>query len=117
MQPSTQKWVEHSKVSFEDVPHMLKWPLHPIKDLRGDISDLAMHHYHPSILQSLGITYAYMRSDLLMDDDWMKMLKYKPAEWARYLGFNNNDADDMGNFRALKVFGMDATMLKLAMHA
>ena len=51
-----------------------------------------------------------------MDDDWMKMLKYKPVDWSRFLGFDNKCADEMGNLRVFKVFGMDATMLKLALN-
>lgn len=72
--------------------------------------------YDSRLLQRLGITYEYMRRDLLMDDDWMKMLRYKPFEWNRFLNFDNKCAHDMGDLRVFKVFGMDVNMLKLAMH-
>ena len=115
LQPSIQKWIECGSVSFKDVPSMLLWPLHPIRDLRGDISDLAQNRYPPPVLEKLGITYTYMRTDLLMDDDWMKMLRYKPSDWHKYLGFGKEHACEMGDQRTFKVFGMHILMLNLAM--
>jgi hypothetical protein len=117
MQPDIQKWIEFANVSFKDVPGMLMWPLHPVKHLRGDISDLAQMRYSPIVLEKLGISYSYMRTELLMDDNWMKMLKYRPNEWHKYLAFTKEHADSMGDIRTLKVFGMQLLMLKLAMTA
>lgn len=115
LQPNVHKWIESAKVSLSDVPHMTLWPLHPIKHLRGDISDLATMRYDASVLSSMGITYPYMRKELLMDDEWMKMLHYKPWEWCQHLNFDTQCAEDMGSMRTFKVFGMDVDMLKLAM--
>lgn len=116
LQPDVHKWIEAGKVSLCDVPSMAStWKLHPITHLRGDISDLATMRYRPDVLEKLGINYSYMRKELLMDDDWMKMLKYRPFEWNKYLGFTREDADAMGDVRIFKVFGMDTVMLKLAM--
>jgi hypothetical protein len=69
------------------------------------------------VLEKLGISYSYMRTELLMDDNWMKMLKYRPNEWHKYLAFTKEHADLMGDIRTLKVFGMQLLMLKLAMTA
>ena len=69
----------------------------------------------PVVLMRLKIDYAYLRRELLMDDDWMHMLKYRPCDWHRYLRFSEQDAQDMGNMRVFKVFGMDLCMLKLAL--
>jgi hypothetical protein len=115
MQPSIHQWIEKDKVTLVDVPHMTIWPLHPIEHLRGDISDLATMHYDAEVLSRMNITYPYMRKELLMDDEWMKMMRYKPREWAQHLQFDSHCAEEMGNMRVMKVFGMDLGMLKLAM--
>ena len=117
LQPDVHKWLDEGKVSMHDVPNMLAWPLHPVQHLRGDISDLATMKYSSAVLGKLGITYSYMRSQLLMDDDWMKMLRYKPCEWGQHLKFDEQSADEMGDLRVFKVFGMDVAMIKLALHA
>jgi hypothetical protein len=72
LQPDVGMWVKHKGVSFEDVCSMTAWPLHPVHDLRGNISDLASMHYPASVLRDLGITYAYLRDDMHMDDEWMR---------------------------------------------
>ena len=95
---------------------MVHWPLHPIEDLKGDISDLATMHYDASVLKKLGLSYRFMRSSLHMDDDWMRMLRYKPSEWKEHLEFDEKCADEMGPQRVAKVFGMDLGMLKIAMN-
>lgn len=40
LQPDAERWVQASKVTMQDVPHMLAWPLHPVLHFRADISDL-----------------------------------------------------------------------------
>lgn len=117
MQPSIQHWIRQKRVSFTEVPYMTCWPLHPIMDLKGDISDLATMHYSGSVLRKLGITYRYMREELRMDDDWMRMLRYRPNEWKACLGFDEACASEMGEARVQKVFLMDMGMLKVAMNA
>jgi hypothetical protein len=109
-------WVKHKGVSFEDVCSMTAWPLHPVHDLRGNISDLASMHYPASVLRDLGITYAYLRGDMHMDDEWMRMMRYTPAEWA-VLGMKKQDVVDMGRQRVSDVFQMEYEGLHLAIAA
>lgn len=52
-----------------------------------------------------------------MDDDWMRMMRYRPKEWREYLGFGALEAQQMGDARLEKVFMMDAGMLRMAMNA
>ena len=116
MQPDVKLWIRHKGVSFREVPHMVCWPLHPIEDLKGDISDLATMRYDARVLKSLGLSYHFMRRELKMDDEWMRMLRYTPAEWAE-LGFTKQCAEDMGRKRASSVFTMDYDGLLLALAA
>jgi hypothetical protein len=117
MQPDVKLWIQHKGVSFKDVPYMICWPLHPVEDLNGDISDLATMHYDAKVLKSLGLSYQFMRRELKMDDDWMRMLRYKPREWKEHLGFDERCANEMGEQRVAKVFnGMDLGMLRIAMN-
>lgn len=73
MQPDVGMWIDFKGVSFNDVEMMLEWPLHPIRDLKGNLSDLARMHYPPRVLARLGITYEYLRGVLNMDDSWMQV--------------------------------------------
>lgn len=95
---------------------MVEWPLHPIEDLKGDISDLATMHYDAIVLRKLGLSYRFMRNELQMDDNWMRMLRYKPREWKEFLEFDESCASEMGHQRVAHVFGMDMGMLKIAMN-
>lgn len=36
LQPNIQKWIDARKITLEDVPDMLLWPLHPVQHLRGN---------------------------------------------------------------------------------
>jgi len=61
MQPDVRLWIRHKQVSFRDVPLMVCWPLHPVEDLKGDISDLATMRYDARVLRDLGLSYEFMR--------------------------------------------------------
>lgn len=115
MQPDVRMWIDAKGVGFKDVESMLAWPLHPIRDLKGNLSDLASMHYPPRVLVALGITYEYMRRVLRMDDSWMHILRYTPREWSQ-LGFTKDHASDMGKLRVQSVFFMeyDALVLMVA---
>lgn len=106
LQPDVYMWIMHKEASFHDVERMLAWPLHPIYHLSGNISDLASMRYPPAVLRRLGITYDYLRTDMFMDDAWMKMLSYTPDQWAE-IGFTRSHAAAMGKFRLLDIFGLD----------
>jgi hypothetical protein len=116
LQPDVAMWVRHKGVSFDDVRTMVAWPLHPVHDLKGNISDLATMHYPTATLKDLGITYAYLRDTLSMDDEWMRMMRYSPAEWVA-IGLTKKDVVDMGRHRASDVFRMDYDVLLLAIAA
>ena len=104
LQPDVRLWIKHKQVGMRDVPHMLDWPLHPVLDLKANISDLATSHYQPSVMMDLGISYGFLRNYMCMDDDWMRVLHYTPSEWAQ-MGFTRDDAINMGRKRVEWVFG------------
>jgi hypothetical protein len=116
IQPDVKMWVRHKRVSFGDVPAMKDWPLHPVLHLRGNISDIAGMHYAPSVMCAIGITYDYMRDCLKMDDEWMRMMRYTPAEWVQ-MGFTQQHAAAMGRKRVDDVFKIEYDTLLLAMAA
>lgn len=70
---------------------------------QANISDLATNHYPASVMMKLGISYGFMRNYMRMDDDWMRVLHYTPAEWAE-MGFTREDAAKMGRKRVEWVF-------------
>jgi hypothetical protein len=116
IEPDVRMWIKHKRVSFGEVPLMTAWPLHPVQDLKGNISDLASMHYAASTLYELGITYEYLREVMKMDDEWMRMMRYTPTEWAQ-MGFARKHAASMGRKRVQDVFKMDYDALLLAIAA
>ena len=112
LQPDVQMWIRHKGVTLSDVPAMLEWPLHPVYDLQANVSDLATMHYSPTVMARLGITYDFLRNIMGMDDDWMRVLRYSPREWAQ-MGFTREDAMEMGVQRVQWVFSMDYDALVL----
>lgn len=103
LQPDVTAWIRDKHASFPDVSWMMEWPLHPIDDLRGNISDLAAMHYPAGVLRRLGITYEYMRSRLQMSDEWMRVMRYDIPEWVE-IGFTVEHAKAMGPKRIHHVF-------------
>jgi hypothetical protein len=117
LQPAVKEWITHKQVSLSHVSKMLAWPLHPVKHLGANIGDLATMHYPTAVLRRLGITYTFMRDAMAMSDDWMRMLRYTPAEWAE-LSFEKVHALEMGEKRVMSVFSLslDALVMKVASH-
>lgn len=115
LQPDVQMWIQYKQVSMNDVPLMLAWPLHPVYDLHANVDDLAASHYAPSVLRKLGITYDFLRTFMHMDDDWMRIMRYNPSEWAE-IGFSREDVYAMGARRIQWVFSLnlDAVMLQVS---
>lgn len=103
LQPDVRMWIKHKNVGLRDVPSMVEWPLHPVQHLRANLGDLATAHYQPALMLRLGITYEYLRQGMRMDDDWMRVLRYKPNEWAE-IGFGRDQAVAMGRRRVEWVF-------------
>jgi hypothetical protein len=106
LQPDVYMWIMHKGVSFSDVEQMLPWPLHPVYHLNGNISDLASMRYKPTVLRRLGITYEMLRSELQMDDAWMKIMPYTLQDWAE-IGFTRAHVNEMSRGRIFAVFGTD----------
>lgn len=53
-------------MSFEDVPLMSAWPLHPLHDLHGNLGHFLEHKYSAELLYKLGITFKVLRDELGM---------------------------------------------------
>jgi hypothetical protein len=81
IQPSLRLWIDTCKLSFQDVPYMTAWPLHPFRDLGGYIPDLIANSYDAPLLRKLGIDYSYlMRENMTIE--WMKMFNFSGREWS-----------------------------------
>jgi hypothetical protein len=103
IQPDVRKWIKHKSVNASDVQSMLRWPLHPIKDLDGDLSDLMMGGYSAHVLHQLRVTY----SDLLalhMSPQHMRVFHYTLQEW-ELLGFSRHDLQKIPEDLCLGIFG------------
>jgi hypothetical protein len=108
IQPSLQSWIDVCDVSFSDVEYMIRWPLHPFRDLHGHIPDLITNGYKASLLRKLGITYQVLvlRN---MTVEWMKMFKFTGQEW----GLLGLDASFMTDRDISFVFGVDRATLQM----
>lgn len=66
LQQDVQQWISRKGVSFQDVPAMITWPLHPLHDLKGDLSHFLEQKYSADVLSRLGITFRVLRDELGM---------------------------------------------------
>jgi hypothetical protein len=109
IQPDIHEWISLKKVSYMEVPMMTKFPLHPIKHLHGNISNLVEYRYPVSVLVELGFTYLELRS-LHMDDNWMKAMNLTFSEWLS-LGMKMSDVYAMNERTCFELFGKTRSQL------
>lgn len=113
MQPDILEWISKKGVSFDDVPLMTRFPLHPIRHLGGDISSLVEHRYSSKTLSDMGFTFRSLTIELGMQPQWMKMLSFTVPEWIR-MGMTRVDLDRMGPEDVRLVFGVHKESLHMA---
>jgi hypothetical protein len=109
LQPSVAEWIESKQVGHNDVKSMLSWPLHPIDDLDGDLSDLVMGNYESSMLETLQITYDTLRS-LQMGHEHMILFHYTMEQWHQ-LGLSHVLAAEIPLEISIKTFGIQTDEL------
>jgi hypothetical protein len=109
LQPSITEWIESKQVGHADVKNMLRWPLHPIDDLDGDLSDLIMGNYDSSMLETLQITYDTLRS-LQMGHEHMILFHYTIEQWHQ-LGLSHVLAAEIPSEISMKIFGIQTDEL------
>ena len=112
LQPDVQEWVAHGSASFADVPLMTEWPLHPVRDLRGDLSTLVEQRYDPMVLNSLGINFTVLKA-MGLTAEWMKMFDFSLREWVE-LGMTVNEAGAFTDREISYLFGTTRENLQMA---
>ena len=105
LQPHVKEWIKHKGVSFADVPRMLRWPLHPLDDLEGDLSHLMLAQYDARVLQRLGITYETL-VELEMSWVHMPLFHYTLQDWV-LLGFAPRHVDSIPAGQCQTIFGVE----------
>lgn len=113
MQPDVYKWIQCNKASFQQVPYMVDFPLHPIMHLHGDISTLIQYEYPPATLKKIGIDYDYLCSVLKITPQWMAMFRFTVSDWI-YLGLTKENIDAMNDQEVQSAFGLCKTSLSLS---
>ena len=103
LQPNIQEWIEGRGVSFEDVPFMTDWPLHPITHLQGDLSVVVNYRYAPELLVQLGMDYKALVA-LGLNPQWMQLMDFSLKEWVM-LGMGEDDVAEMSEYDVNSLFG------------
>ena len=114
MQPDIYEWMNVKGASFEHVPALAEFPLHPIQHLQGDMSTLAQMKYPPKVLLTLGLDFEKLQELHQMDPRWMKMLGLHPNEWMD-LGMTTDHVNEMTEGEVLALFGISKKNLLLSM--
>lgn len=112
LQPDVHEWIRFKGVSFEDVPRMTLWPLHPITHLRGDLSDIVEGRYGAKLLKQLGINFQMLKA-MGLTAEWMKMLNFQLREWVD-LGLTAQEAEVFTDREIYFLFGTTSTNLQMA---
>lgn len=111
LQPSIAEWITHRHASFGDVPYMLDWPLHPIRDLKGNLAVIVEHKYDVKTLLKLGLGYNVLKQ-MGLTCEWMNMMEFSLRDWLD-LGMTSTDANQMSDGEIAKLFGTDRNNLAL----
>lgn len=112
LQPEVREWVACKGVGLADVPRMVAWPLHPIRDLGADMSDLLEQRYSAEVLRAAGVTYHELRLGAVgMGDEEMHWMRLTVEEWAS-LGMGRADVEQhMSDWACVRVFGVGQKLL------
>ena len=103
LQPDAHQWVALKAVTLTDVPHMTRWPLHPITHLSGTLGDLLLHKYDSSVLLANDITYTYLHETLGMRGAHMPLMSLDLRAWIQ-LGFNKDNALTLPDSICMQLF-------------
>ena len=85
---------------------MVMWPLHPLHDLKGNLSHFLENKYSLDILLGLGISFRVLRDELGMREEHMDMMKLSIQDW-KLLGMKRNDLESVSKAGCRKIFGWD----------
>lgn len=103
LQPDVHQWIAFKSVALVDVPHMTRWPLHPVMHLQATLGDLFLQKYNSSVFLANGITYNYLHETLGMQGAHMPLMGLDLREWIR-LGFNKSDALKLSDSICMQLF-------------
>lgn len=85
LQPDPVEWVRYGDVSLPMVTDMLCFPVHPIRHLHADISDLWQMQFPSQVLESMGVSYQQL-IDIGMTKEIMARWCFSLNRW-RSMGF------------------------------
>lgn len=110
LQQDVQQWITRKGVSFQDVPDMIRWPLHPLYDLKGDLSHFLENKYSAEVLHKLGITFRVLTDQLGMREEHMELMRLSIQDW-KLLGMKKKDVEAISKLGCRKIFGWDSLEL------
>lgn len=102
IQPDVMEWVNHERVTLDDVPLLTSWPLHPITHFDATLLDILEKRYDHVVLKKVGIRYSDLKK-LHMQPRIMNMFAFTEKEW-HDLGFTVEDLRKMSEQDAAVAF-------------
>lgn len=102
LQSDIREWIRCKNVSFDDVPYMTLWPLHPFKDLGGTVLDILNQKYSFDTLKLLNITYDDLKK-LSATPQMLHLLHFVEREWHE-LGLTSEVVCNMSEGEVYTIF-------------
>eukprot|EP00960_Hanusia_phi_P057229 763500-Hanusia_phi.AAC.8 len=99
LQPDPAEWVRHGEIKLHMLPDMLCFPVHPIRHLKADISELWQLQLPSHQLEQMGVTYSEL-VDIGLTPEIMARWSFSLTRW-RALGFC---LQDLGAFNERDCF-------------
>lgn len=105
LQPDPQPWIELQRIDVQDITEMAMWNIHPIRQMKCTLSQLALLHWPVEVLVSSGVTY----DDLVgagLSIGTMPIFGFTLLQWSA-LGLRKKHVDGAASeLQCVQVFGM-----------
>lgn len=109
LQPDPEPWIDKKLVEVEDIIEMSVWNIHPIRQMRCTLSQLALLHWPAEVFIRTGVTYEDLVAVGLTIQS-MPIFGFTLLNWS-LIGLKRNHLENATELECVKIFGMKKTQI------
>jgi hypothetical protein len=104
LQPDPEPWIQNQLIGIEDITEMSTWNIHPIKQMRCTLSQLALLHWPAEVFIRTGVTYDDL-VDVGLTIQSIPIFGFTLLNWS-YIGLKRHHLELASELECIQVFGM-----------
>ena len=104
LQPDPEPWIQNKRIDIEDITEMSTWNIHPIRQMRCTLSQLALLHWPAEVFIRTGITYDDLVTAGLTIQS-IPIFGFTLLNWS-YMGLKRHHLELASELECVQVFGM-----------